>query len=49
MKNENIHAYSWSEQQRRARREHMFECAAVLACVAGVIGMVTLFVYMLSA
>ena len=49
MKNENIHAYSWSAQQRKARRDRMFECAAVLACVAGVIGMVTLFVYMLSA
>lgn len=48
MKNENLHAYSWSAQQRKARRGRMFECAAILVCVGGTIGMVAMFVYMLS-
>ena len=49
MKNENIHAYSWSAQRSRARRERAFDVLAYAGCMFLVAAMTTLVVIYLSA
>lgn len=49
MKNENLHAYSWAAQQRRARRDFVIAYASAIACILGTVGMVVWFVVLLSA
>lgn len=49
MKNENLHAYSWSAQQRRARRERALDVLAYAGCMCLVAAMTTLVVIYLSA
>ena len=49
MKNENLHAYSWAAQQRRARRERVLYVLAYAGCMCLVAATALLVVIYLSA